>query len=442
MRDLDELFGTLDAMPAPDVSKQARARLGDPEPPMPPLRGGRGNKPVAIVVAFLVFAAAAAFAWHAATTTGTQPATSVSPPVTDPLASIPTGWTELPKPPEQPQGSASLWTGNEVIDWGGYLPDKTSDASPYQAGGFAFDPASNTWSAIPPAPGARTGAVGVWTGTEALFLFGWDGSKTYPDGFAFDPTADSWRTIAAAPISPSSAVAVWTGTQVIVWGESRDKGATGGPDVATYDPGTDTWRRIAEPPFGLNLASGVWTGDRFIVFGSFLDNGNHASTHTSVGLSYDPTSDRWTELPPSQLSPQATSAAWAGDRLVAWDYDVHSEVFDPATQRWSDPIRMPLQFHECYPDSAVVSGSVFAFFCGDAALYDVATSEWQRIHGGLLEPTTQANGARYSLWRFADLIPTGEVIFFEAEGLTVNDSGTPCYGCSGSPTSFWAYRPG
>jgi hypothetical protein len=295
------------------------------------------------------------------------------------------------------------------------------------------------WTGIPPAPAGRAGSFAIWTGSEALFVFGSDESRSYDDGYAFDPASSSWRTIPSAPVD-GAAVAVWTGSEVLAWG--GDRGLDGGDaSGAAYDPTSDTWRSIADAPIGLNLATGVWTGDRLIVFGSLLDNRNRAATDTSVGAIYDPAADTWEEMPPSQLYPQATSAAWAGDRMIAWDYDVHWQEFDPSTNSWTDPIKMPLQFSECYPDSVGVASYVFAWFCGDAALYDAATGEWQRIHGGMLEPTVEANGASYKLWRFASLVPAGDVIFFEAEGITVTKSGTPCYGCPGSPTSFWAYRP-
>jgi hypothetical protein len=356
------------------------------------------------------------------------------------LDSIQPGWTELPSPPEQRSGSSSLWAGTEFIDWGGYVYDEATDTSTYEAGGYAFDPASSTWAAIPPAPAGRAGATTVWTGTEALFLFGSDDAHSYHDGFAFDPATGSWRTISSAPVD-SGAVAVWTGSEVIVWGGGHTSSGAEAQGAA-YDPATDVWRSIEDAPIGLNLASGVWTGDRLIVFGSLLDNRNHAATDTSVGAIYDPASDSWEEITPSQLSPQATSAVWTGDRMIAWDYEVHSQEFDPGTGLWTDPIKMPLQRSECYPDSVGLPAYVFAWFCGDAALYDVTSGEWQRIRGGLLEPTIEANGQEYQLWRFARLIPAGDVVFFEAEGITVSNNGTPCYGCSGSPTSFWVYRPG
>lgn len=86
---------------------------------------------------------------------------------------------------------------------------------------------------------------------------------------------------------------------------------------------------------------------------------------------------------------------------------------------------------------------VFAFFCGRAALYDAATGSWREIHGGPLDEEIWSDAYRDSikLWRFADLVPAGDVVLAAAEGITLNRKGIACYGCEGSPVSFWTYRP-
>jgi hypothetical protein len=85
---------------------------------------------------------------------------------------------------------------------------------------------------------------------------------------------------------------------------------------------------------------------------------------------------------------------------------------------------------------------VFAFYCGQVAEYDTGSSDWARVDGGLTEATIEANDKAYKLYRFASLVPAGDVVFLAAEGLTIVPSGEPCYGCPGSPTALWAYRPG
>lgn len=357
-------------------------------------------------------------------------------------AAIPEGWTELPLPPEVRDGMSVVWAGSRLLAWGGCNQAVTEHCEP-TAGGVGFDPVTQSWTPLKSAPVAGANAIGtetIWTGEEAIFLLA---APDRLEGLAYDPATDTWRTIATAPLSSrSEAVAVWTGSEVIVWGGGApdDPMAASG---AAYDPIEDEWRRIADAPIELNLVSGMWTGREMLVFGSLLDNRNIAETKTSVGAAYDPAADTWRELPPSDLSPQATSAVWVGSRMVAWDYEVHSQEYDPARNVWSDSVKMPLDFSECYPDSVVVTDLVFGFFCGHAALYDAGSGTWEEIHGGPLdeEVESEAYGRAIKLWRFAQLASTGDTVFMLAEGITLEKTGEACYGCPDSPVSFWAYRP-
>jgi hypothetical protein len=360
--------------------------------------------------------------------------------VAHPISHLPVGWSKLPPPPEIRDGASFVWTGSKLLAWGGCDPSVKDDCL-RTTDGFAFDPTTRTWRALPDAPVASAYADGVWTGTETIFLGLRHTGRL--DGQAYDPATNTWRRIPSAPVGPKwGGVRVWTGSELFVWGGGHP--GTPGPERgAAYDPKTDSWRRIADAPHGLNLASGMWTGREVLVFGSLLNGKHRADTPTSVGAAYDPRSDKWRELPPSALSPQATSAVWVGNRLVAWDYDVHSQEYDPARDAWTAPVKMPLEASECYPESVLVRELVFAFFCGQAALYDVHTQGWQEIHGGPLDQEiwSDAYHSSIKLWRFADLVPAGEAVFAAAEGITLTPKGEACYGCPGSPFSFWAYVP-
>lgn len=347
-------------------------------------------------------------------------------------------WTKLPLPPQVRDGAAFVSTQSQVLAWGGCDP-AIVDGCEATADGFQFDPTTRTWSALPPAP--RPGAYwrGVWTGTEAIFFKVATVGRL--GGVAYDPASAGWRPIRVAPISRRyPAALVWTGAEVIVWGGGRPS-SDAPRQGAAYDPAADTWRRIADAPIGLNLASGMWTGEEMLVFGSLLDRRNRAATKFSVGAAYQPAADEWRKLPRSNLSPQATSAVWLEGRMVAWDYEVRSQEYDPVSNRWTSRMKMPFRFDECYPDSVVVRHLVFAFFCGRAALYSVDTHTWTQLHGGPLRRTIEAHGRRYRLWRFAHLVPLREVVHLLMEGITVSKKGVPCYGCPGTPVSFWAYSP-
>ncbi len=415
--------------PAGDALPDILRRVAEPET----RRWRPSHRLVAAIVAFATFAAAGVFLWSAfEPSTPRHPAGETG----DPWASVGTGWTELPSPPESRQDTADAWTGRELISWGGHLP--TDDAPPL-ADGFIFDPSTRLWQRMPAAPIARSYARAVWTGSEVLFWGGRgaDGGLA-TDGAAFDLSTLTWRTIPDAPIEPRDpANVVWTGSEMIVWGggPSRAQSYTNG---AAYDPADDSWWPIANGPIALNLASGIWTGHEEIVFGSNLNNRNIADTKTSVGEAYDPTTDTWRTLSPSQLSPQATSAVWLGDRMLAWDYETHYQLYDPRTDTWTPPERMPLEASECYPDSVALGHVAFAWFCGNAALYDGDVGTWQVLEGGPLDQTIDSGA--YKLWRFADLVPAGDVVVLALEGVTLM-GGEQCYGCPGSPHSLWVYRP-
>jgi hypothetical protein len=285
-----------------------------------------------------------------------------------------------------------------------------------------------------------SGAVGISTGDEAVFLRVEEGRPL--DGVAYDPAARRWREVAPAPLrSRYGGAEVWTGRELVVFGGGA-RGSAAASTGAVYDPRTDRWRRIARAPVSLNAASAAWTGRDVIVFGSLLDNRNRAATSTAIGAAYDPRRDRWRPLPASRLSPQATSAVWVDDRFVAWDYDVHFQQYDLRRDSWSAPAAMPLDAGECYPSSVVVRHLIFAFYCGQVAVFDPSTSRWRELHGGLADAGVWSDAYdRYlELWRFADLVSATNSVYLFAESITLNAKGVACYGCSGARSSLWAYR--
>ena len=362
----------------------------------------------------------------------------------DPWRDFKSGWTKLPSPPVSQTDAATVWTGSELLLWGG-CPESARECTGTRRG-YEFDPSTGTWRDMPPAP--REGASptrGVWTGGDAIFLdYGAAGTRAHVTGQAFDPGSRTWRTLPPAPIPAASrakyrdGTAVWTGSELIVCGGGAPRGP--GPRAgAAYDPVTNRWRRLADAPIGLNLASGVWIGDEMLVFGSLLDGRNYATTRTSIGAAYDPARDQWRRLPPSRLSPQATSAVMAGERVLAWDYEGRSQEFDPDTNRWGPPKPTGLDFGECYPQSAVLPGHVIGV-CWQAFHYDTATARWHRTAHGPLGPRVRGG---HLLGPASEVIATasaGSVAVFDLRRIEY-DGGMSSSGCSRSSQSFWAYRP-
>lgn len=380
MSELKERFSLADEIDTRDLWSEATRRAAAPEAPprsleWPPSIGRR----IAIVgVAFAVFAVAVVFAWdlsHTESGPGPRPA-----PAVDLAAELPEGWSELPAPPEVRSGAATAWTGSELLVWGGY--EYMGGNEDPDAGGFAFDARTRTWSELPASPLAgRSDPVFAWTGRELLIWGGWDGGFRDPpyfdDGAAFDPLSGTWRMLPPAPIEARIAFSVWTGEELIVWG-SRERAARR-RDGAAYDPISNAWRTIADGPVDITDGSAVWTGEEMIVFGAGLDSNNHADTPTAIAAAYDPDADVWRELPASDLSPQAMSAEWLNGELIAWDYDHASAAFDPSANEWRSLPDVPLRFSECRPVTVATSETVFGEFCGGTVVFSPDDDAWHRI---------------------------------------------------------------
>jgi hypothetical protein len=337
-----------------------------------------GRRLAAAAVALAVFATATIFAWnlsHPDPHFGPRPAPGV-----DLAAELPEGWSELPPPPQVRSGAVTTWTGSQLLVWGGY--EYVGSNEDPEADGFAFDAATRRWEPLPPSPlEGRSGAASAWTGRELLVWGGWDGGFRDPpyfdDGAAFDPVAGTWRMLAPAPIEARSAFSVWTGEELIVWGSMERTERR--RDGAAYDPSTNSWRTIADGPMDITDGSAVWTGDEMIVFGAALDSNNQPDTSTAVGAAYDPASDTWRALPPSDLSPQAMTAGWLDGELIAWDYDHASAAYDPGTDVWRALPDVPLRFSECRPKIVATSRTVFGEFCGKTVLFSPKEDAWHRI---------------------------------------------------------------
>jgi hypothetical protein len=395
LSDLKERFALVDEVDPRDLWSEARRRAAAPAAPRraiewPP---GAGRRLAATGVALAVFATAAVFSWrlsHPEDAPLPHPRPAEVP--VDMATELGPGWSELPPPPEVRSAPATGWTGSELLVWGGYVFDGSGDKTP-RGDGFAFDAASRTWSELPASPlDPRARAASAWTGSELLVWGGWDGgTSVFGDGAAYDPRARTWRLLPASPIGARAPLSVWTGEELIVWGTAI-RFPSAAMEGAAYDPDTDTWRTIHDAPIRLTDATANWTGEEMIVFGAALDGNNHADTPTAIGAAYDPDADAWRELPPSDLSPQANTAAWpSSGELVAWDYDHATAAYQPSADTWRELPRVPLEFAECAPESAAIPGYVFGNYCGELTLYAVSDDAWRDVtrgdlRGWVIEP--------------------------------------------------------
>ena len=100
-----------------------------------------------------------------------------------------------------------------MIVWGG-----NDFGSGLNTGG-RYEPSTDIWTTTSTlnAPEARTSHTAVWTGSEMIV---WGGQPVINTGGRYNATTDNWTptSIVNAPDGRFGHTAVWTGSEMIVWG--------------------------------------------------------------------------------------------------------------------------------------------------------------------------------------------------------------------------------
>ena len=224
--------------------------------------------------------------------------------------------------PQARRQHTAVWTGTSMIVWGGY--NHTNEFDCYGDGGIYY-PATDLWTPVATvgAPGRRRFHSAVWTGTKMIVWGGRDedAPQTYDDGGRYDPLLNSWQSVTTdgAPDARTDHTAVWTGDEMIVW-DGTYHGGVG--DGARYDPATDNWSTVSSvgAPEGRQEHSAVWTGDRMIVWGGY-DPTVFNNTVFDTGGRYDPATDNWTPTASSSLWEEEMNGqrgVWTGNELIVW----------------------------------------------------------------------------------------------------------------------------
>ena len=117
----------------------------------------------------------------------------------------------------------AVWTGSEMIVWGGIDPNTF-----YLNTGGRYNPGTNSWTATSTtnAPSARGDHTAVWIGSEMIVWGGLGSARLLNTGGRYNPTTNSWTATSTtnAPPGRENHTAVWTGSEMIVWGGQNDSG--------------------------------------------------------------------------------------------------------------------------------------------------------------------------------------------------------------------------
>ena len=277
---------------------------------------------------------------HGATVTGgvpldALPAIAATACTSDTWAAVQTSGAPTPR-----QAFSGVWTGTEMIVWGGYNGTLNLDTNT----GGRYNPATNSWAATPTtgAPVLRDSHSAVWTGTKMVIWGGGDEAFAPKDsGGRYDPATNTWQatTTTGGPTARLFHTAVWSGARMIVWGgwngTNRDFD-TGG----LYDPAADAWTATSRTgaPTARDLHTAVWSGTRMIVWGGEDD----VPIAQNTGARFDPVANSWTAMSLTDVPAGRWmhSVVWTGTRMIVWGgFDGATNLntgalYDPAANTW------------------------------------------------------------------------------------------------------------
>jgi N-acetylneuraminic acid mutarotase len=245
--------------------------------------------------------------------------------------------TSTTNAPEARAVHTAVWTGSEMVVWGG-----RDGTNPLNTGG-RYNPATDTWTATSTtnAPTAVVAHTAIWTGTEMIVWGGVSSINEVNTGGRYNPNTDSWTatSITNAPTARDSHTAVWTGSEMIVWGGETNSGLlnTGG----RYDPATDSWTATStmNVPIERIFHTAVWSGSEMIVWGG----SDGAFAYYNTGGRYNPTTDNWTATSTTNATQRSFhTAIWTGSEMIVWaggtapgGFSNTGERYNPGTDSWT-----------------------------------------------------------------------------------------------------------
>lgn len=234
---------------------------------------------------------------------------------------------------------AAVWTGNEMIVWGGYRYDGSGYV--YLSSGARYNPSTSTWTPMSAigAPSPRSQLTATWTGSEMIVFGGYQGGGVYlATGARYNPSTDTWSPITTsnAPSPRASHSAVWTGSKLIIWGGGAPSVNSG----AMYNPATNTWETVPDnnAPVPRGNHSAIWTGSEMIIWGG--------STTANSGGRFNPNTGLWTATAMNG-APSARyyhTAVWTGANMIIWGgiprsdqskFEQSGAAYSPAADSWT-----------------------------------------------------------------------------------------------------------
>jgi len=372
-------------------------------------------------------------------------------------------------------GSYYAWTGSKLILWGG---NSCASTPVYSNTGGVYDPATNLWTAMSTtnAPAARTVANSVWTGTE-LVVWGGISSGYTNTGARYNPTTNTWTTMSTtnAPIARTYFAMNYVNGKIVIWGGS-DSNSNILSSGAMYDLSTDTWTTMSTlgPTYTtlfpnanssisfetkvfysmsgnsfkiFDTATNTWStpstsnapvggrtntntveyiSSKFVVWGG----NDYGGTGYRSGAIYDPSADTWTtvSLTNAPLSSYGYAKSVANNKLYIYGgYNTSSTAYvnsgaylDVTTNSWTAISSAPVNMTAASFISAYLVNDKILFkhasISSISNYYDFATDTWGNTFAGIFG--VSATSYHAAAWSGSQMFVFGGV-----SGSTVTNGG-------------------
>jgi N-acetylneuraminic acid mutarotase len=303
--------------------------------------------------------------------------------------------------PSARSSSASVWTGQEWIIWGGSVASQNPVAT-----GARYRPDTDTWSDLTSvdAPKARKGHTAVWTGSQ-MIVWGGFNENNLNTGGRFTPYPQSWASMSTedAPSARTGHGAVWTGKTMVIFGGRNSGGLLS--DGGVYDPALDRWTALPTEgaPNARHLASVVWTGKALLVWGGELAD-EDANSGALLSFDLDGKPLAWSPLPVLDgfAGRSGHASVWDGQRLIVWGGRHRSgtvladgALWDSTTSKWTyleaagaPPARLDASAVWTGDELVVFGGSGNQGPLSSGAAWSLSTRKWRTL------PSQSSTGAR------------------------------------------------
>ena len=245
---------------------------------------------------------------------------------------------------------------------------------------YEYDPAANAWTKKKQMPrpvhhqamvpfNGKIYVFGGFTVPTPAPPLGGGGWAPVDNAWEFDPAADTWRALPPLPSKRGSALAFEVGGRFyVIGGAATHPGSTlvaisgtgPGRSVATnemYDPKTNRWETRQTMPTARNHAfGGVVNGKIYVIGGRIGHSFITVTSNTDIVEEYDPAVDSWGALKARMPTPRS-GGGWAtfGGKIYVAGGEVATpemvgayravEAYTPATNSWEKLPSMPMPRH-------------------------------------------------------------------------------------------------